>query len=87
MKVFVASEKDGKSDNIARQGNITLINDAETADVIFVDDFKVYDSRVVMASDGLKYGKGKFRLCEVQLADRVHTNPTAMEFLFKLINE
>ncbi len=45
------------------------------------------DSGVVMAAGQLKQGKGAFRICEVQLADRLKTNPVAKEWFFKLISE
>lgn len=44
------------------------------------------DKGTVMAAGELKYGKGVFRLCEVQLVDRVDFNPTALIFLNNLLN-
>jgi hypothetical protein len=44
------------------------------------------DKGTVMAAGELKYGKGVFRLCEVQLVDRIDFNPTALIFLNNLIN-
>ena len=38
------------------------------------------DKGTVMAAGELKYGKGVFRICEVQLADRIGFNPTALIF-------
>ncbi len=46
----------------------------------------VADKGTVMAAGELKYGKGMFRLCEVQLVDRVEFNPTALIFLNNLLN-
>lgn len=43
------------------------------------------DKGMVMAAAELKYGKGTFRICEVQLLDRLNTNPTAKYFLSNLL--
>ena len=45
------------------------------------------DNGTSMAAAELKYGKGAFRICEVQLADRIIHNPTAMLFLNRLLNK
>jgi hypothetical protein len=39
-----------------------------------------------MAAGELKYGKGVFRICEVELVDRIDYNPTALIFLNSLLN-
>ncbi len=44
------------------------------------------DKGTVMAAGELKYGKGVFRICEVELVDRVGFNPTALIFLNNLMN-
>lgn len=44
------------------------------------------DRGSVMAAGELKYGKGVFRICEVELIDRVDFNPTALIFLNNLLN-
>jgi hypothetical protein len=44
------------------------------------------DNGTAMAAAELKYGKGVFRICEVQLVDRIDFNPTALIFLNNLIN-
>jgi hypothetical protein len=44
------------------------------------------DKGTVMAAGELKYGKGVFRLCEVQLVDRIDYNPSALIFLNALLN-
>jgi hypothetical protein len=44
------------------------------------------DKGTAMAAAELKYGKGCFRICEVELADRVSYNPTALIFLNNLLN-
>ena len=41
----------------------------------------VADKGTVMAAAELKYGKGLFRICELQLVDRIKFNPTAFDFL------
>ena len=46
----------------------------------------VADKGTVMAAGELKYGKGYFRICEVQLTDRTGFNPTALIFLNRLLN-
>ncbi len=46
----------------------------------------VSDKGSVMAAGELKYGKGVFRICEVELADRVAFNPTALIFFNNLLN-
>jgi hypothetical protein len=46
----------------------------------------VSDKGTVMAAGELKYGKGVFRICEVQLVDRINFNPTALVFLNSLLN-
>jgi hypothetical protein len=43
------------------------------------------DNGTAMAAAELKYGKGVFRICEVQLVDRIDFNPTALIFLNNLI--
>ena len=45
------------------------------------------DSASTMAAGELKYGKGMFRICELQLVDRIKYNPTAFIFLSKLLNK
>jgi len=45
------------------------------------------DNGAVMAAAELKYGKGVFRICEVQLVDRIQYNPTALLFMNKMVNE
>lgn len=47
----------------------------------------VADKGSVMAVAELKYGKGAFRICEVQMVDRLKYNPTAYQFLNKILNE
>jgi hypothetical protein len=47
----------------------------------------VADKGPVMAAAELKHGKGVFRICEVQLVDRITYNPTAFLFLNKMLNE
>lgn len=44
------------------------------------------DKGTVMAAAELKYWKGVFRICEVQLVDRIKQNPTAFLFLNKMLN-
>jgi hypothetical protein len=44
----------------------------------------VADKGAVMAAAELKYGKGYFRICEVQLVDRITFNPTAFNFFEKI---
>lgn len=46
----------------------------------------VADKGMVMAAAELKYGKGFFRICEVQLTDRVLYNPAGYEFLQKIVH-
>ncbi len=46
----------------------------------------VNDNGTAMAAGELKYGKGVFRICELQLIDRIKYNPTAFLFLNKLLN-
>ncbi|WP_140939264.1 glycosyl hydrolase 2 galactose-binding domain-containing protein [Sphingobacterium lumbrici] len=43
------------------------------------------DKGTVMAAGELKYGKGVFRICELQLIDRVVCNPTAIFFLDNML--
>jgi hypothetical protein len=43
------------------------------------------DKGTVMAAGEQKYGKGVFRICELQLTDRMETNPTAHLFADKLM--
>lgn len=45
----------------------------------------VSDRGTVMAAGELKYGKGVFRICEVELVDRIGFNPTALIFLNNLL--
>ena len=45
----------------------------------------VEDKGAVLAAGELKYGKGFFRICEVQLIDKVNCNPVAKEFLTTLL--
>lgn len=45
------------------------------------------DKGTVMAAAELKFGKGVFRICEVQLADRIKSNPAAFLFLDKLLSD
>ncbi len=45
----------------------------------------VPESGDVMAAGELKYGKGVFRICELQLSDRMGTNPAAQIFTGKLV--
>ncbi|HTE25698.1 sugar-binding domain-containing protein [Flavitalea sp.] len=45
------------------------------------------DKGKVMAAGELKYGKGVFRICELQLVDRVNDNPTALRFLNSLLGK
>ena len=45
------------------------------------------DKGTVMAAGELKYGKGVFRICEVQLADMVDFNPTALIFFNNLLEK
>jgi len=45
------------------------------------------DSEHTMAAGELKYGKGVFRVCELQLVDRIKYNPTAFLFLSKLTKQ
>jgi len=47
----------------------------------------VADKGSVMAVAELKHGKGVFRICEVQMVDRLKYNPTAYQFLNKILNE
>lgn len=47
----------------------------------------VADKGAVMAATELRYGKGVFRICEVQLVDRIKYNPTAFIFMNKMLNE
>jgi hypothetical protein len=46
----------------------------------------VSDKGAVMAAGELKYGKGVFRICEVELVDRLAFNPTALTFFNNLLN-
>jgi hypothetical protein len=46
----------------------------------------VADKGAVMAASELKYGKGLFRICELQLIDRILYNPTAYNFQKLLLN-
>ena len=45
----------------------------------------VADKGTVMAAAELKFGKGLFRICELQLVDRIRYNPTAFKILDKLL--
>ena len=45
------------------------------------------DKGTVMAAAELKYGKGLFRICEVQLVDRIKYNPSAFDFLDKILSK
>jgi hypothetical protein len=45
----------------------------------------IEDKGAVMAAGELKYGKGFFRICEVQLIDKVNCNPVAKEFFAALL--
>jgi hypothetical protein len=45
------------------------------------------DKGTVMAAGELKYGKGVFRICEVQLTDRIKYNPTAFDFFDKMMSK
>lgn len=45
----------------------------------------ITDKGVVMAAGELKYGKEVFRICELQLLDRMETNPAAHLFADKLL--
>ena len=45
------------------------------------------DKGTVMAAGELKYGKGSFRICEVQLMDRIKYNPTAFDFLDRMLGK
>ena len=45
------------------------------------------DKGTVMAAGELKYGKGVFRICELQLLDRIKSNPTAFDFFMKMLGE
>ncbi|SMO52185.1 glycoside hydrolase family 2 TIM barrel-domain containing protein [Solitalea koreensis] len=45
------------------------------------------DKGTAMAAGELKYGKGVFRICEVQLTDRIKYNPTAFDFFDKMISK
>ena len=45
----------------------------------------ISDKGTAMAAAELKYGKGKFRISEVQLVDRIKSNPSALNFLHKLL--
>jgi hypothetical protein len=45
----------------------------------------VPESGDVMAAGELKYGKGVFRIYELQLSDRMGTNPAAQIFTGKLV--
>jgi hypothetical protein len=47
----------------------------------------VADKGTVMVAAELKYGKGLFRICEVQLVDRIKYNPTAFGFLDKILSK
>ena len=47
----------------------------------------VADKGSVMAVAELKHGSGVFRICEVQMIDRLKYNPTAYQFLNKILNE
>jgi protein-arginine kinase activator protein McsA len=46
----------------------------------------VSDKGTVMAAGELRYGKGVFRICEVELVDRMAFNPTALIFFNNLLN-
>ena len=46
----------------------------------------IADKGTVMAAAELKYGKGVFRICAVQLTDRIQYNPTAYQFQELLFN-
>ena len=46
----------------------------------------VADKGTVAAAAELKFGKGFFRICELQLVDRITYNPTAFSFLDKLLH-
>jgi len=46
----------------------------------------ITDKGTVMAVAELKYGKGVFRICEVELAGRIQYNPTASLFFRKLLD-
>lgn len=45
------------------------------------------DKGPVMAAAELKHGKGVFRICEAQLVDRIKFNPTAFQFMDKILNK
>ncbi len=47
----------------------------------------LHEKGTVMASAELNYGKGVFRISEVQLLDRLQYNPTAFDYFEKLIND
>jgi len=44
------------------------------------------DKGKAMACGELKLGKGVFRICELQLANKLNANPPAALFLSKLLN-
>jgi hypothetical protein len=46
----------------------------------------VADKGTVMAAAELKFGKGSFRICELQMVDRIRYNPTAFNFLHKILD-
>lgn len=46
----------------------------------------IADKGTVMASGEFKYGNGLFRICEIQLIDRINFNPTASIFFNRLIS-
>jgi hypothetical protein len=47
----------------------------------------VADKGPVMATSQLRFGKGVFRICELELLDRLPYNPTAARFFDDLINK
>jgi len=47
----------------------------------------ISDKGVVMAAGELKFGKGFYRICELQLSGRTDENPAALLFFRQLINE